>query len=182
MPQTSGIIPYANGLLIANSRDGGVYYLDLTDESVAEVVPQGGANGGDGFAMDKNDVLYIAQGSFANQLSVWNMSNVDGIVSAAFHGLIKSPDYDSPATVRIYNDKIYAVNAAIARLGIKAPGEGDLATFNESFAVIGVDRFDFVDPPEESPSPTGAPTSLAAIWGPATVVVGLSFYAAFMII
>jgi len=48
---TTGIIPYDNGLLISQITRGGVYYLDLTDNSTSEVIPDGTVVSGDGLCI-----------------------------------------------------------------------------------------------------------------------------------
>jgi len=135
----AGIIPYANGLLIAHFGNGGVYYLDLADESIEEVVPVGSAPSADGLVVSDDNLLYIAQG-VEEKINVWKMSNSGGSVTSTFERIIESDNYDSPATCDLYGDKVYSVNAAFRSLGdLPAEGEDDLATFDEEFEIVGVD-------------------------------------------
>jgi len=159
---TTGIIPYDNGLLISHVTRGGVYYLDLTDNTTSEVIPDGTVVSGDGLCIGNDDILYVVQNDEAGPLTAWEMSSSDGIVSASFIGAIESSEFDSPATCDISGDIIYVPNARFGSLGVPANGEEDLDSFAETFQVLGVDRLDFsiTDPtqaPVDAPEPTTPP-------------------------
>ena len=156
---TTGIVAYANGFLISHIGNGGIYYLDLTDNSVAEVLAPGSAPRADGLIMDDDGVLYIAQGVGFDHLSVFQMATTDdGKVSGTFLGLLLSEDYDSPTSCDLYNGTLYAVNAAFKRLPPPSTeGEDNLATFTEEFTMVGVDKTSYVDSTDApTPSPDAA--------------------------
>jgi hypothetical protein len=163
----AGIIPYSNGLLICSSASGGLYYLDLTDNSVSEVLAPGSVVFADGLTIDSDGILYVAENA-ANRVSVWQMSTTDGggSVSASSLGYILSPTYDDPATCDLAGDVIYCVNARFNTVPFPSEGEGDPDTFAERFQMVGVDRFDFAPLANDTVVPTVAP-AMAPIMAPA---------------
>ena len=159
MVLAAGIVPYANGLLIAHETNGGVHYLDLSDnDAVSEIIPNGTLPAADGLCIE-GDTLYVAQNNMG--LTGWFLAT-DGDVSAFKLGAILSEDFDSPATCHIVGENVYVTNARFS-IGLPAEGEDDLSTFNETFQVVGVGRFDFSasggnPSPSPSPTPTPSPT------------------------
>jgi hypothetical protein len=140
-------------LLIAHETRGGVYFLDLSDSTTSEVIPDGTVVFADGLCIDNDlEILYVAQNDLPGPLTAWELSIENGAVSATFVGTIESEDYDSPATCDVSGSNIYSPNARFG-IGLPAEGEGDLASFGESFQVVGVNRMEFspivttTDPP-----------------------------------
>lgn len=158
----SGIIPYGNGLLIAQETNGGIYYLDLSDnDEVSEVIPVGTVEFADGLCLS-GETLYVVQNNEAGPVTGWLMAlNDDDSVSAFKLGAITSDDFDSPATCGIVGDNVYVTNARFG-LGLPAAGEEDLESFTETFQVVGVDRFDFAGSGGETPPPEGNATDTSA--------------------
>lgn len=185
----AGIVPFADGLLIAHETGGGVYYLDISDgNKVSEIIPNGTLPFADGLCID-GDTLYVAQNPEVGPVTGWFVVRSDDGVEAFKLGALESPDFDSPAACGISGQNIYMPNARFG-LGLPAEGEDDLSTFGETFHVVGVDRFDFAASGSET-TPTASPptgggnttdpiTSAAtALWNPVAVLsltlFGLAF-------
>jgi hypothetical protein len=177
----SGIVPFADGLLIAHETGGGVYYLDISDDDkVSAIIPNGTLPFADGLCID-GDTLYVAQNPEVGPVTGWFVAQKeDDSVEAFKLGALESPDFDSPATCGISGQNIYMPNARFG-LGLPAEGEDDLSTFGETFQVVGVERFDFAasgpgTTPTASPPPTDGgnttdPTSAAtSVWNPAAAL------------
>jgi sugar lactone lactonase YvrE len=129
----NGIVGYEGGLLLARSA-GGLYYVDLNDESVREVV---GTTNGDGLTLD-GDTLYInEQMGF---ISVHKLSFKGGLVSVEFERNIMSDLFDTPTTSTLCGDYIVSVNARFGSLAIFGEEEGS-PEYSEAFNVVSVDRF-----------------------------------------
>ena len=136
----AGIVEYGAGVIISRTSRGGLYYLNLEDESVTEVASPEAARDNDGLTI-AGDYLYVAENA-KNRLSVWRLGDDSLAVSLDFVGYISSDDYDFPTAAVIYNDFIYVVNFRKETVPFPA---GDEATsdFEALFYMTGVDRFDF---------------------------------------
>ena len=147
-----GIIGYADGLILTATNSGALYYLDLRTQNTTEILPPGSADFADGLAIgsdeDGGTILYIAENR-ANRISGWSLEawrteEPGASIEIAPLGYIMSDYYDDPATCDVTGNSIYAVNARFAAVAFPNPGEGDLATFNETFDIVGTDRLNFV--------------------------------------
>jgi sugar lactone lactonase YvrE len=129
----NGIVGYEGGLLFPRSV-GGLYYLDLSDEIVREVV---GTTNGDGLTLD-GDTLYVNEG--VGFISVYRLSFEGGTVSAEFERNIMSDLFDTPTTSTLCGDYIVSVNARFGSAVLFGPDEG-FPDYSETFNVVAVDRF-----------------------------------------
>jgi sugar lactone lactonase YvrE len=129
----NGIIGYEGGLLVTRTA-GGLYYVDLNDESVHEVV---GTTNGDGLTLD-GDTLYVNEQR--GDISVYRLSFEGGLVSAEYERNIMSDLFDSPSTSTLCGDYIVSVNARFGSLALFGPDEGS-PDYSETFNVVSVDRF-----------------------------------------
>lgn len=137
-PGANGIVPYGTGLLVGATSTGAVYFLDLTDDapnvSEIEVISPGEAASLNGMFV-KDNKLFITQ--LNNAISVWNLiASTSGQSVGAFKvGEIISPMYRSSAISTIIDDYIYTTNLRLD-IGLPAPGEEDLSTFEEDFDIV----------------------------------------------
>jgi sugar lactone lactonase YvrE len=93
------IVGYEGGLLFTRSA-GGLYYLNLNEERVHEVV---GTTNGDALTLD-GDTLYInEQMGF---ISVLRLSLEGGLVSVEYERSIMSDLYDTPTNSTLCGDFI----------------------------------------------------------------------------
>jgi hypothetical protein len=140
----SGIVGYADGLIIVSSA-GGLFYHDLELGNTTEIAsPNVTGVSGDGMVID-GDRLYVNQNAL-NQLSVYDLAYDSDTrnVTADLFGYITSDLYDAPSTSAQYNEWIYSVNARFS-IGFPADGEGNLTTFAEEFDVVAVMKSDVVE-------------------------------------
>jgi sugar lactone lactonase YvrE len=128
----NGIVDYEGGLLIARSI-GGLYYVDLNNESVVEVL---GTTNGDGIEVD-GDTLYINESTF---ISVWKLSLEGGLVNAEYERSIMSDLLDTATTSILYGDFIVTVNARFGTAPLFTPAEGS-PDFPETFNVVSINLF-----------------------------------------
>jgi hypothetical protein len=155
----NGIIPYHKGFLVVHSTNGSLFYVDLTDNSSKPVLPVGSAVAGDGLSIADDGILYITEGIF-EQLSAWQMTVVDDVVTADFVGYLTCPTFDMPSTSDVAGDVIYSVNkGSISLVPSPADGEFDVTTFAERFRLVGIDRFDYIPPLVTTLVPTSGPTA-----------------------
>lgn len=145
--KANGIIPYANGLLIVSIGQGGLFYLDLITEETTRILSDGSIVCGDGLAIGSTedgsgDILYVSENCF-NRQSGWLLQS-SPTISAEPLGYLLSEDYDDPATSDIVGDMIWAVNARFTSAPFN-PIEAELDLYDETFSVIGLNRFGFQD-------------------------------------
>jgi len=133
-PGANGIAAYGDGLLIGTTSTSAIYFLNLKDESVVEIIAPGGATSPNGLFVT-DDRLYITQ--LNNFISVWNLSGgSDGKpVKAVKEGELTSPLYRSSAVSTIIDEYIYTTNLRLD-IGLPAPGEEHLSTFEEDFDIV----------------------------------------------
>jgi sugar lactone lactonase YvrE len=129
----NGIVDYEGGLLVARSL-GGLFYVDLDDESVVEVL---GTTNGDGLVVD-GDTLYINEST--GIISVWRLSLEGSLVNAEFERSIMSDLFDFASTSIVYGDYIVSVNARFGTAAAFTPEEGS-PDYPETFNVVSVYRF-----------------------------------------
>lgn len=150
-PNRQGIIAYRNGLIIARTNPGGLYFMDLADEDlpVLEIASPEDAPRSDGLAI-ADDMLYVTQNTL-NSISVWSLKNLRKSIRMlqgdplSHVGTIQLPTVDFPATVEIYDDRfLCTVDARLKSLDV-TDEEGD-DDFDETFNMVCVgDRKDVDD-------------------------------------
>lgn len=110
--RANGIVTYAGGLVVANSMQATLYFVDLAAGSVRRLLPEGTMRFPDGLeiARGKQTLLYVAQP--ADQLvSVWRLSSKKGKVRVRFVKDIRSRDFDEPTTVAVAGRTLVTANS-----------------------------------------------------------------------
>ena len=140
----AGILPYdsmgLNGLLLAHTEEGSLYFLDPSDESLTQVIEPGSTGGGDGLVFDDDGHLYIGE-FFGSKISVWSLSAPDDssggkLIQAELVRTLTSASFDNTANVAISGDNVYTV---CVRASIPF-GDDAFETYQEAFNVIGLNR------------------------------------------
>lgn len=146
----SGILGYADGLIIVNSAFG-LFYHDLESGNTTHIAPaEETANGigdGDGiFVDDSGNRLYMMH-NVRNRISVFDLAydSDQRTVRADRFGCIASELFDSPTASAQYRDRIYTVNARFESIGLFSVGEGDLTSFSEQFSVVTTNKSDVIE-------------------------------------
>jgi hypothetical protein len=158
----SGIVGYANGLIIVSAA-GGLWYHDLrsngrrtTTAATAVLIATAAetGTGGHGLALDGNR-LYIAHSggggrssssSAQNVISVFDLmyddDNDQTVVRATRVDALESPLLDSPTALALSGELLYVTNARWNSLPFPSPNEGNLTLFREQFTVVAIDTSD----------------------------------------
>jgi hypothetical protein len=134
--RANGLVEYEGGLVIANSAGGQLWYLDLETHEYTLLIEVPLA---DGLLLD-GDILYSVENSL-NNVGVFKLdySKKYGVTAERI-GDISSDRFRVPATVAMYEDTLFLVNARFD-IGLPAVGEEDLSTFTEDFDVVAIPAY-----------------------------------------
>jgi hypothetical protein len=135
-----GIIGYGSGLIISRDAGGGLFFLDLNNQSVVEIASPEDSPVNDGLAL-AGDLLYSCENA-ENRISVWKI-NGNEVPSLTLEGHITNESFDFPSAGAIYGDLLYTVSMRWMDLPFPADDEESPEIFNVDFYVTGVDRFDY---------------------------------------
>ena len=121
----NGIRPFKEGLLIANSILGAVYYWNPATTSTGEsgeltdFISEGLAPSADGLCFSPDGtILYVVE-NMMDRVSAWKVDEED----LTLLGYISSPDYETATTCDTLGDKIWVVNARFNTIGLISEGE-----------------------------------------------------------
>jgi len=139
----TGIVAFQNGFLISLFQTGGLYYVEPENGVNEAVIPLGELGLPDGLELVKEEdgsyTLYITEGS--NEVSVYKVEAGDPAPTVTLLGLLESEYYDSAATSAVIGDKVYTANLRGDSVPFGIPNEDNIELFNETFSVVGVNRF-----------------------------------------
>jgi len=139
----TGIVAFQNGFLISLFQTGGLYYVEPENGVNEAVIPLGELGLPDGLELVKEEdgsyTLYITEGS--NEVSVYKVEAGDPAPTVTLLGLLESEYYDSAATSAVIGDKVYTANLRADSVPFGIPNEDNIELFNETFSVVGVNRF-----------------------------------------
>jgi hypothetical protein len=137
----TGIIGYGSGLIISRTSGGGLFFLDLYNQTqVHEIASPEISPVNDGLAL-AGDLLYSCENK-DDRVSVWKLTN-ETVPSLTLLGHITNEEFDFPSAGAIYGDLLYTVNARLASLPFPADDEESPDIFDVDFYMTGVDRFDY---------------------------------------
>ena len=154
--RSNGIRPYDNGLLIANSILGAVYFFNtMTKVIEGEVIAAGQAPSADGlcFGEDNQDVLYIVE-NMMNRVSAWDLTSTPPTKL----GYLISYEYDTATTCDVWNNKLWVVNARFNSIGLFTEGEGS-PSFAQEFTMVGMGIDQLVEDPNTPSAPSSSPSA-----------------------
>jgi hypothetical protein len=162
----SGIVGYANGLIIVSTA-GGLWYHDLrsngrrtTTAATAVLIATAAetGTGGHGLALDGNRLCIAHSGgggggrssssssSAQNVISVFDLmyddDNDQTVVRATRVDALESPLLDSPTALALSDGLLYVTNARSNSLPFPSPNEGNLTLFREQFTVVAIETSD----------------------------------------
>jgi hypothetical protein len=161
----TGIVPYNNGLLINQPSNGGLYYLDLQDNSVSEVLPpRTMPNLGTraGLTIADGNILYIIENMSENRMiSVWELA-MAAPVQATSLGYLTAANYHQQGNAgsllssAVAGDSIYTVNKRILPTEDWYINTFQIVAFNRDKANLDLTM---TSPPTDvTPAPTPSPS------------------------
>lgn len=145
--QFSGIVGYADGLIIVSSA-GGLFYhaLETGNTTMIATANETGASG-DGLIID-GDRLYVTLNAL-DTIGVFDLAydktdTKEQVVTSSLFGFITSELFDACTTSAQYKSEyLYSVNARFS-IGFPAEGEGNLTSFDQEFSVVATKKSDVV--------------------------------------
>ena len=105
--RANGIEIYKDGIIVANSNENQLWYIDLHTYEATMISAEGG---GDGLLVD-GDILYSVE-NVANTVAVYQLGySHEGMVTATPVADLTSDLFRIPTTVAMYKDMLYLGNA-----------------------------------------------------------------------
>jgi hypothetical protein len=169
-----GIVPYKGGLLINQPSDGGLYYLDLQDNSVSEVLSPGTmpkVNTRAGMTIADGNILYVIENrSSKRKIGVWELAMAAPVQATLLGYLTQQGNSDLLLASAVAGDIIYSINKRERLLPTK---DG----YTNTFQIVAINRDKAnLDPTTTSPptDTTPAPTPLPSLASDTSSVVWCS--------